>query len=61
MREAAEAPVLHKVEGTGTINVHVRTPRGTNVNASSSGLFKRVVLNRGQSMEHADEHGQYSQ
>jgi hypothetical protein len=53
--------VTHKVEGTGTINVNIKAPRGTNVNAASSGLFKKVNLNRGMSMEHADEHGQYAQ
>jgi hypothetical protein len=53
--------LVHKVVGTGTINVHVRAPRGTNVNAEGGGLFKKVQLNRGLAMAHADEHGHYAQ
>ena len=55
------AGVVHKVEGTGTINVNIKAPRGVNVNAESGGLFKKVNLNRGQSMQAADERGQVSE
>jgi hypothetical protein len=45
---AANADVVHKVEGTGTIRVNVTGPRGgINVSAEGGGLFNKVEVNRG--------------
>ena len=45
--------VNHNVHGTGQIDVNVRAPRNTRVNATSGGLFKRVAMHRQQQMEPA--------
>ncbi len=45
--------VTSRVEGRGQIDVNVKAPRGTRVNASGHGLFKRVAMNRQVQMEPA--------
>jgi len=42
-----------KVEGTGKITVDVNAPKGTNVDASGGGLFKKTEINRQTQMEPA--------
>jgi hypothetical protein len=42
-----------KVEGSANLNVNVKAPRGTNVQAEADGLFKKVEVNRQTQMEPA--------
>jgi hypothetical protein len=41
------------IEGSGKITVDVNAPKGTNVGAEASGLFKEVAINRQTQMEPA--------
>lgn len=45
--------ITSRVEGAGQIDVNVKAPKGTNVGAKSSGIFKRVQMNRQSQMEPA--------
>ena len=45
-RTALNGSMTHKVEGTGSIDVNVNAPPGTNVKARGGGLFKKVAMAR---------------
>ena len=47
--------MMGRVEGSADINVNVNAPRGTSVDASSSGIFKSTTINRAQQMGIANE------
>jgi hypothetical protein len=38
--------MMHRVEGSASIDVNVNAPPGTNVSGKSAGLFKPIALNR---------------
>jgi hypothetical protein len=47
------AETTHKVEGSGHLDVNVNAPRGTNVRAKTSGMFKSHRINRISQMQPA--------
>ena len=51
----AKSEQVHKVEGSGKIDVNVAAPKGTNVKAAGGGMFNTVKVNRQSSMPHVDE------
>jgi hypothetical protein len=54
--EASKAEAMkHTVEGKGSIDVHVRAPKGTEVKAKSSGMFQKTSLNRSFAGERSQE------
>ena len=59
-RQRAEE-MKHSVEGKGSIDVHVRAPRGTDVKAKGSGLFQKTSLNRSFAGERSPEHSNPSE
>jgi hypothetical protein len=45
-RAAINGATMHKVEGTGSLSVDVRAPRGTAVQAKGGGIFQNVAVRR---------------